>query len=159
MAKGMEVTVRDWDLTIDAESESVVAVLNANGVAWKTAADRSGLYSTRDRFVATLLTENGAHDIDIMVRFAIRPDATSTPIAIETVECGVWNGIPLGSLENWLVAYRLMQRPLKPELIAAYLRVHGGDVRLLDRLLAGPLPLPSSIQDELTVLRAISAVR
>jgi hypothetical protein len=29
----------------------------------------------------------------------------------------------------------------------------------IDRLLAGPLPLPSSIHDELTALQAISAVR
>ena len=58
-----------------------------------------------------------------MGRFAFRIELGICHIP--TVVCGNWNNIPLGSLEAWAVAYRLLGRD-KKELL--FLRLSSGEV-------------------------------
>ena len=79
--------------------------------------------------------------------FVIWPDGVThlqVPFHIPSLSVGMWNGLPLGSLKAWLVAYRLMDRPIKPDRIHEYLAAADRD--RLERMLAEPLPLPIRLE-------------
>ncbi len=149
LAHGLVGQVRDWDLLVDADLAQVERALSDAHLPWTDAADSSGRYAT----TARLLLNIDSIEIDLMVGFAIWPDGASRsdlPVRIPSLPAGIWQGIPLGSLEAWLVAYRLMKRPEKPDLIASFLKSSGVNAGYLERMLAEPLPDP--IRAELTCL-------
>lgn len=139
LTHGLVDAVRDWDLLVDANVVDVHDVLSRAGLSWTDAADRSGPYATTSR----LLLHVEDVEIDLMVDFAIWPDGVAhdePAVRIPSLPAGTWNGLPLGSLEAWLVAYRLMDRPGKPDRIREHLAEHGVDRHHLERMLAEPLP-------------------
>lgn len=120
LVHGLVPAVRDWDVLVDASVAEVHRALADAGLPWVDAADRSGIYATAARLLITL--DDG--EIDLMVNFAIWPEdvaRSESPVSIPSLHAGLWNGMPLGSLEAWLVAYRLMRRPSKPDRIHQYL--------------------------------------
>ena len=147
-ALGLVDAVRDWDLTTDVPLGSVAAALAASGLPWADAALRDGPYATAYRLLVN--PGGGEVDVDVMGRFAVRPAAGAPPCHLPTVVRGWWHGVPLGSPEVWAVAYRLMGRHPKAELLLGHLRRHGADPAIVRRLLAEPLPAP--IRDDLTDL-------
>lgn len=138
-AYGLINAVRDWDVLVDTDVAAVQTALDEAGLLWTDAADRSGRYATSARLLLTM----GDAEIDLMVEFAIWPEGAShdgPPVRIPSIPSGTWNGIPLGSLEAWLAAYRLMRRPNKPDRIHEYLATSGVNHDHLERMLAEPLP-------------------
>ncbi len=146
-AHGLVERVRDWDLLVDAEVAVVTSALARAGLSWADAADRTGPYATAGRF----LIDVEDVDIDLMAAFAIRPGGAAReepPVRIPSLPSGIWNGLPLGSLEAWLVAYRLMDRPVKPDRIREHLARTGAGRDRLERMLAEPLPQPIRLELE-----------
>jgi hypothetical protein len=136
LAHGLVATVRDWDITVDDDPARVEAALTNAGLSFQGSLGDTVTYDTRWR----IIVDGGDHDIDIMIGFAVRtPTGT---VAIPAVVDGSWNGMPLASLEAWLVAYRLMERPGKPDLIAHHLKQHGASAPGTERMLREPLPDP-----------------
>jgi hypothetical protein len=136
LAHGLVATVRDWDITVDDDPARVEAALTGAGLPYHGSLGDTVTYDTRWR----IIVDGGDHDIDIMIGFAIRtPGGT---VAIPALVDGSWNGMPLASLEAWLVAYRLMERPGKPDLIAHHLKQHGASAPGIERMLREPLPDP-----------------
>ncbi|HYG58381.1 MAG TPA: hypothetical protein VD902_10010 [Symbiobacteriaceae bacterium] len=131
---GLVDSVRDWDLTTDAPASQVEAALA--GLVWERSVFGDGPYATAYR----LSLKTGDREIDLMGQFAIR---TETGVCrIPTVVCSVWQGMPVGSPEAWAVAYRLMGRHPKADLLAGYIRQHGARRDVVERLLLEPLPAP-----------------
>lgn len=139
LAHGLVDAVRDWDLLVDADVVEVHHALSRAGLSWTDAADRSGPYATTSR----LLLHVEDVEIDLMVGFAIWPGGVAhdePAVRIPSLPAGTWNVLTLGSLEAWLVAYRLMDRPGKPDRVHEHLAEHGVNRDHLERMLAEPLP-------------------
>jgi hypothetical protein len=120
--------VRDWDLTADASLEQLLPL--AGGWPFETAGS-SGVHAD-----AKLMFP--AQSIEVIARFAFQ--GPGGVIRIPTVISDRWRDVPLGSPEAWLAAYHLLERPAKRDLLLAHLRAHGHDPRVVQRLLAQPLP-------------------
>lgn len=126
----------DWDLNTDAELERVQAALTGFQVTLHPLTG-SGAYATKARLTV-------AEEVDLMVRFAVRTEGGI--VHLPTVVSRTWNGMPVGSPEVWAVAYRLIGRPVKPDLLSNWLRAEGADPAVKAILLAQPLP--QALQDE-----------
>lgn len=127
----------DWDLTTDADPAAVRAALSglvrADGgpAVRENPQTGDGHFATAARFVIE-------PKVDLMVRFAIR--AEGGVVHLPTIVSRTWQGMPVGSQAVWAVAYRLMGRPVKPDLLAGWLRENGADPQTKALLLAQPLP-------------------
>ncbi|HYF92771.1 MAG TPA: hypothetical protein VD969_11060 [Symbiobacteriaceae bacterium] len=129
---GLIDTVRDWDLTTDATTDHVMAALGA--LPWAQAPTGDQAYATACRLH---ITPDGA-DIDLMAGFAIRCE--SGVVRLPTIVCGALEGVPVGSPEVWAVAYWLMGRHPKADLLNAYIRRQGFRSEIQAIMLAQPLP-------------------
>ena len=127
-ALGLGTVVRDWDLTAEAPLERLLPV--ARRLPHETAGS-SGVHAD-----AKLLFPGLA--IEIIARFAFH--GPRGVIRIPTVVGGRWHGVPLGSPEAWAVAYHLLERPAKRDLLLGHLREHGHDPEVVACLLHEPLP-------------------
>lgn len=125
---GLVAQVRDWDLTTDAPFERVTAALA--GLPWELAPYGDGPFATAYRLAIG--------EVDLMGQFAIRTGAGV--VRLPTVVSAQYEGLPVGSPEVWAVAYRLMERHAKAEMLSGYLRSHGARADLVERLLHEPLP-------------------
>lgn len=104
-ALGLTSRVRDWDITTDASPQTVKAALAAAGIPHTPQPSGDGTYATRAR----LSVDGGDHDIDIIVRFAIRTGETIHELPTRIT--GDWLGLPLADPAVWAQACRLMGRP------------------------------------------------
>ena len=129
---GLVEGVRDWDLTSDAPWEQVEPALA--GLDWRPAPCGDGPFASQYRIAIAA----GDKEIDLMGEFAIRTEAGV--VALPTVVCSQWQGLPVGSPEVWAVAYRLMERHAKADLLSGWLRENGARVEMVERLLREPLP-------------------
>lgn len=116
-ALGLVDRVRDWDVTTDADPSAVEAVL-ADLELPCTRAPRREPFATQGCFVV----DAGEHSIDVLARFAFDTPAGVVPIA--TVTSGTWRGVPLGGVQEWALAYRLMGRPDRAAALEGWLSVH-----------------------------------
>jgi hypothetical protein len=130
---GLVDAVRDWDLTTDATLAEVSAALGAD-IPWQPSPTGDQGYATVNRIN---ITPNGA-DIDMMIRFAVRCEGGV--VRFPTIVTGQFDGIPVGSPEVWAVAYQLIGRPAKADMLHEYLRQHGARSEIRTQLLAEPLP-------------------
>ncbi len=128
VALGLAETARDWDLTADAPLEAVIPL--AEGYAFETSGP-GGVHADSK----LVLPELG---IEVIARFAFHGPAGV--IRMPTVVTRRWHGVPLGSPEAWAVAYHLLGRPEKRDLLLGHLRAKGHDAHTVARLLAQPLP-------------------
>lgn len=131
-AHGLVADCHDWDLTTDAAPEAVAAGLG--DLPWQDRTSRDGRFATACRFVVQVDGE----EIDLMSRFAIPTEAgvCSIPTRVDDQ----WQGVPLGSLEAWAVAYRLMGRHAKADMVLRHLAQAGAEAEVIRSLLAQPLP-------------------
>jgi hypothetical protein len=127
-ALGLVDHVRDWDLTTDAELESIHRMFD--GVAYERCGP-SGVHADNKLRLA-------GGTVELIVRMAFHSPAGIC--RIPTLRIGTWRGVPLGSPEAWAVAYSLLGRWEKAELLFSHLRERGANAGALDRMLREPLP-------------------
>ncbi len=128
-ALGLVGHVNDWDLTTDAPLEDVERALTGRVIE---RAGPSGVHADHKAMLAAARTE-------VIARFALV--APAGPVRIPTVVTGRWEGVPLGSPEAWAVAYTLMARAARADLLFAHLAGCGVDEITRARLLDEPLPV------------------
>jgi len=148
-AHGLAGDVRDWDVQVDADRAAVEAALTGAGLDWQAAGDRPGQSLTGAHL---LVTADGV-EIDVLVNVGVRSPATdphAQVVRIPALPTGAWDDIPLGSLEAWLMAYRLLGQTGYAEAIGAHLWNRGANRIHLQRLLVEPLP--AEIRAELDAL-------
>ena len=114
-ALGLADQVRDWDLSTDAERDSVASALASADLEAVQVAAGDGRYATRARF----RIEGGDHEVDLLVGFALRSGGSR--IAIPTRVTGWWLGLPLGDPAEWALAYRLMGRDERARTLQGWL--------------------------------------
>lgn len=127
-ALGLADHVRDWDFTTDAPVEQVIAA--ATGHAYR--------HVGSDALHADQKLTFDALGVEVIVGFSFFVEGGV--VHIPTHASGWWNGVRLGSPECWAVAYDLLGRPAKADLLFAWLDQHGADSVIVERLLAQPLP-------------------
>lgn len=127
-ALGLEIRVRDWDLTTDAAQADVAAVLSPLAPAL---VGSSGIHADSKVMLPAL-------DVEVICRFAFVADAGGV-IRIPTVVTRRWQGVPIGSPEAWAAAYTLLGRTPKAERLFEWLERHGADAAVLARLEREPL--------------------
>lgn len=127
-ALGLADTIRDWDLTTDAPYPRVVAALAGEPFAEH---GEDALHADRKVVLA-----GGA--IEVIVGFAYH--VPGGVVRIPTLVGGRLEGVPLGSPECWAVAYALLGRPRKSEVLFDHLATRGADPAAVRRLLDQPLP-------------------
>jgi hypothetical protein len=86
--------------------------------------------------------------VELIVAFAFH--VKGGIVHVPTRVTGRWDGVPLGSPEAWAVAYALLGRGAKSDLLFGRLRERGADPIVRAELLAQPLP-----EDVATRLRAL----
>ncbi len=128
VALGLARTARDWDLTADAPLERLLPVVR--GLAYETAGS-SGVHADAKLMFPALA-------IEVIARFAFH--GPRGVIRIPTRVSGLWRGVPLGSPEAWAVAYHLLDRPAKRDLLLGHVRAAGADRGAVAALLREPLP-------------------
>lgn len=135
---GLVDSVRDWDLTTDEPLDAVTRALE--GLNWSASAHGDGSYGTEYR----LSVREGDVEIDLIGAFTVRTDEGLCHLP--TIPAATWEGIPVGSPEVWAVAYWLIGRQAKGEMLSAYLRRRGANPQTVKELLVRPLP--ASIRTE-----------
>lgn len=129
---GLIGEVHDWDVTTDAPLDQVERALARYNVMRLPHGD--GIYASAYR----LAIHGDAREIDLIGAMAIRTEGGVC--RLPAIVAGSYHGIAVGSAEVWAVAYRLMGRAAKADLLAAYLRTHGARAEIVAMLLAQPLP-------------------
>jgi len=136
-ALGLATEAHDWDLTTDSAPEDVAACFAGSEIE---RVGSSGIHADHKVRLA-------GGTVEIICGFAIRSGAGV--VRIPTVVSARAEGVPLGSPEAWAVAYALLGREEKSELLMRWLATHGADTGIIARLLAEPLPhdLAARLQD------------
>ncbi len=108
VALGLADTAKDWDVTVDAPVEAVIATLDRAGLSYRDETLTDGIYASDRRLIFD-------GPIDLLVNFAMRgPDGVER---LPTRVAGCWCGLPLGDPAIWARAYRLLGRDAKAELL------------------------------------------
>ena len=116
VALGLAEGARDWDVTVDAPEEAVVAALDRAGLAYRDETRTDGIYASDRRLVLD-------GPIDLMINFALRgPDGVER---LPTRVSGCWRGLPLADPAVWARAYRLLGRDAKAALLEESLETDG----------------------------------
>lgn len=128
-AHGLVDHVGDWDVTVEgprATIEPLVANLFPRFVG------SSGVHADSKLVL---------HDaqVELILDFAFVAE-NGAIVRMPTIVAGEWRGIPLGALEVWAVAYSLLGRSARAELVFARLAATGADPAVLARLANEPLP-------------------
>ncbi len=147
-ALGLTQNVNDWDLTTDVPWTRSLDVL------WRAmpAGERSWGPASRVRRRAELGAELAGTDdlhadhkltfpklqVELIHHFAfyVKDEVVHVPTRVT----GRWKGIPLGSPEGWAVAYALMGRAPKAEILFGWLEQNGADAARVAELVDQPLP-------------------
>ena len=122
--------VRDWDVTVEADLAEIRAALGAlPGQEF----GESGVHADHKLTLAGM-------DVEVIARLAFR---TARGVCrIPTRVSARVNGIPMASPEAWAVAYALLERADKAELLFGHLATAGAKREACEALLAQPLPDP-----------------
>ncbi len=115
-ALGLVDRAGDWDLTTDADPERVEAALTVAGISSVRDPSRDDGYATK----AWLHAGGENHDVDILLGFAIR--ANGTVVNLPTRITRRWLGLPIADPTVWAMAYRLMGRHDRADLLDGWLR-------------------------------------
>jgi hypothetical protein len=135
-------TAHDWDLTTDASIETLAPLV---GDYATERAGASGIHSDRKLVFRDLR-------IEVISEFAMR--SGDSVVRLPTFVTGRWLEVPIGSPEVWAVAYSLLGRGAKANLLFGWLEASGADGRALERMLAEPLP--GALRERLSALPRLS---
>ena len=115
-ALGLVDSVRDWDVTTDAATQTVESALaQVSGATVAPAASGDAGYATRARFVV----RGNDHEVDVLVGFALLEEDQVVPLPTRVTR--TWQGLPIADPEVWLRAYRLLGRHERADLLQRYL--------------------------------------
>ncbi|QYR19216.1 hypothetical protein KZ483_14770 [Paenibacillus sp. sptzw28] len=129
---GLTNMVRDWDVMTEAPKDSVLNALQNFEVKEIISGDFP--FGTEYK----LLIHNDNPQVELMGRFSIY--GSKGLCRIPSIPVFRWNGIQVGSPEAWYVAYALMNRKEKADLLLSYLKTVGANKGLLKILMKEPLP-------------------
>jgi len=127
-ARGLAEHVRDWDVNVDV-GHDVIDPLFADLAPVHFGASGVHADSKLQLFDAT---------VEIIVQMAFTTERGI--VRIPTLPSSTWRGVPVGSREAWAVAYALLGRAEKSELLFGALEKDGANAGSVARMLAEPLP-------------------
>lgn len=113
-ALGLVETVRDWDVTVEAAPDAVLAALHALGLSTRDATAPEPPFATAARFVV----DAGDHELDVLVGFALRDGSAAWPVPVRVWRR--WRGLPVAHPGDWERAYRLMGRHDRAAALASH---------------------------------------
>lgn len=116
--------VNDWDITTDSPQEEIIQALD--NFEWVQVP--SGDYPFASKYRIHIPKQN----IDIIGKLAMFTDKGICELP--SIVSSLWNDIKVGSPEIWFVAYILMGRDRKANLLYNYLERNGADDQALKRL-------------------------
>ena len=107
---GLVDVVHDWDLVIDADPEAVQRVLGDMGLP-HSRKPREGIFHSS----AALLVDAQDHSIDVLIGFAL--ESGDGIVHIPASPGAVWQGLQMARVQEWILAYRLLGRPERAQLL------------------------------------------
>lgn len=110
--RGIDIPVHDWDVTVDLPEESIKPVLRPFEYC-----RRESVPPFESAYAYRVVV--GTSDLDLIGGFAIR--AGSVVLECATVVTGEFQGVPLGSLEEWEKMYAAMGQEQKVKKIQDHL--------------------------------------
>lgn len=116
---GLISEVRDWDLVVEADEETVSAAIAAAGLVATDVTRSDGAYASR----RCLRLDGGTYSIDVIVDFCLRRGETVVRLPGKSI--GEWHGLPMGDPEVWRTAYELLGRHDRAALLAGWLSTAG----------------------------------
>ncbi|MBW5446527.1 hypothetical protein GE107_10700 [Cohnella sp. CFH 77786] len=135
--------VNDWDITVECPKQEILEILNE----YDCVEQRSGDFPFASEYRISIPELK----LDIIGFFGLHTD---TGIVTLPVSHGSdWDGIKVSSPEIWYVAYSLMKRKRKSEVLMDYLKSNIGTVNkeLVEFLIKMP-HLTRGVRDELIQL-------
>lgn len=137
-ALGLADRVNDWDVTCDAELETLETLFADEP---GESLGNGGCHADHKRILR-------GGEIELIARFAFFVDGGI--VRIPTRVSRHWNGLPVGSPEAWAVAYALLgelddeprrvRRRARAGSLFGWLAEHGADAGAVRELLDQPLP-------------------
>lgn len=127
-AHGLGDHVGDWDINTDADHDVLDPLF----------ADLAPVHFGSSGIHADSKMQMFDKTVELIVRMAIV--AEGKIVRIPTLPRSTWNGVPVGSLEAWLVSYTLLGRLEKSARIFDYLKANGANKEDVQRMLEEPLP-------------------
>jgi hypothetical protein len=128
MSAGLSRAARDWDLTTDAPLEQVLRALDG---APSVLSGPSGVHADHKLSLASGM-------IELIVGFSMH--GPRGVVRLPTRVARRWKGIPVGSPEVWAVAYAMMGRAAKAEMLFLWLGRRGADRGAIEALRRESLP-------------------
>lgn len=104
--------VNDWDLTVDCAKETLIEAIQDYDWAEQKSGDPP--------FASQYRIKIDSLNIEFIGYFALHTDHGVLRLPVSHL--GTWDGIPLSSPEIWYVAYYLMNRKTKANLLLNYLK-------------------------------------
>lgn len=152
-ALGLVEQVNDWDLLVECPKEKLLKVIQ--GYSWQEQLSGDGLFASEYRIQVVPLS------IDFIGYFALRSTKGIVKLPLEkgddegkgNVKGNTWHGIPLSTPETWYVAYKMMGRKSKAELLYNYLKHTVRNEELIIKLVKNDM-LDESIKEDLFQLLA-----
>jgi hypothetical protein len=142
-ALGLADHVGDWDLTTDAPADVILRIFQE---VEHERVGPSGVHAD-----SKLRLSGGVVELILGMAFQSEDGICRIP----TMPAGSWQSVPLASPEAWAVAYMLMGRPGKADLLFRYLERQGASPAAVARLAREPLPV--ELSDRLARLPARGA--
>ncbi len=107
-------SVNDWDITVECPKDTLVSAIN--GYDWVEQWSGDHPFASQYRLSIDSL------NIDFIGSFAFHSEDEVLKLPVSII--GDWDGIKISSLEVWYVAYSLMGRQEKANLIMSYLKTN-----------------------------------
>ncbi|WP_226003149.1 hypothetical protein [Paenibacillus sp. BJ-4] len=128
---GLTTSVSDWDVMTEATKDSVMNALQNYEVEETISGDYP--YGTEYK----LLVHNKNPKVEIIGRLAIHTNKGLC--RMPSISVSEWNGIQVASPEVWYVAYALMNRKEKADLLLSFLKGKGANKETIKILMNEPL--------------------
>ncbi|MBY3624455.1 hypothetical protein HGO21_33670 [Acinetobacter sp. CUI P1] len=132
LSLGLFNSAHDWDIMTDAPKETVMDALRN----FKVEELKSGDYPFGSEY--KLLIHERNPQVEILGKFSIY--STKGLCKMPTVPISSWNGVQVSAPEVWFVAYALMNRTDKANLLFSFLKNNGAKNEILNKLMKEPLP-------------------
>ncbi|MEC0229585.1 hypothetical protein [Paenibacillus alba] len=129
---GLTSIVRDWDVMTEAPKDSVLHALQDYDIEEISSGDYP--FGTEYK----LLIHRVSPQVEIIGGMSIH--TVHGLCKMPALPVSSWNGIQVGSPEVWYVAYALMNRMEKADVLLSFLRETGANKQIIKLLMNEPLP-------------------